>query len=139
MAEALGVLGAIAAASQIAQQCIDIAKMIASLYSKIHDAPNSIRSQIRLVDQLVAITRLIERNTSLQTDWMASALTTCLETTRQLLDELSKISTSAGDGRVRRVWRGLVGLMVEEKLQGLFAQLEQGKSSSAVYIGTIDA
>ena len=139
MAEALGVLGAIAAASQIAQQCIDIAKMIASLYSKIHDAPNSIRSQIRLVDQVVAITRLIERNTSLQTDWMASALTTCLETTRQLLDELSKISTSAGDGRVRRVWKGLVGLTVEEKLQGLFAQLEQGKSSLAVYIGTIDA
>lgn len=139
MAEALGVLGAIAAASQIAQQCIDIAKMIASLYSKIHDAPNSIRSQIRLVDQLVAITRLIERNPSLQTDWMASALTTCLETTRQLLDELSKISTSAGDGRARRVWKILVGMTVEEKLQGLFAQLEQGKSSLAVYIGTIDA
>lgn len=139
MAEALGLLGAFAAASQIAQQCIDIAKMIASLYSKIHDAPNSIRSQIRLVDQLVAITRLIERNKSLQTDWMASALTTCSETTGQLLDELRKISTSAGDGRVRRVWKGLVGLTVEEKLQGLFAQLEQEKSSLAVYIGTIDA
>ena len=150
MAEALGVLGAVAAASRvpqqciniakmIAQQCINIAKMIASLSSKIHDAPNSIRSHIRLVDQLVAITHLIERNTSLQTDWMASALTTCLETSWQLLDELSKISTSAGDGRVGRVWKGLVDLTVEEKLQGLFAQLEQGKSSLAEYIGTIDA
>ena len=139
MAEALGVLGAFAAASQIAQQCIDIAKMLVSLYSKIHDAPKSIDTQIRLVDQLVAITRLIECNTSLQTDWMDSALTTCLETTRQLLDELSKISTSAGDGRARRVWRGLVGLTVEKKLQGLFAQLEQGKTLLTMYIGTIDA
>lgn len=139
MAEALGVLGAIAAASQIAQQCIDIAKMIHSLYSKIHDAPNSIRSQIGLVEQLVTISSLIEPNTSLQTDWMASALTTCLETTRQLLHELSKISTSAGDGRVRRVRKGLANLMVEEKLQGLFAQLEQRKSSLILYIGTVDA
>lgn len=139
MAEALGVLGAIAAASQITQQCIDIAKMITSLYSMIHDAPNSIRSQIRLVQQLVAITSLIERNTSLQTDLMASALTTCLETTRQLLDELSRISTSAGDRRVRRVWKGLIGLMVEGKLQRLFTQLEQRKSALALCIGTIDA
>ena len=139
MAEALGVLGAIAAASQITQQFIDIAKIITSLYSKIHDAPDSIRSQKLQVEQLVFITGLIERNTSLQTDWMASALTTCLETTRQLLDELSRISTSAGDGRVRRVWKGLVGVIVEEKLRGLFAQLEQRKSSLALYIGTIDA
>lgn len=139
MAEVLAVLGAIAAASQITQQCIIIAKIITGLYSKIPDAPNSIRSQIRQVEQLVTITSLIERNTSLQTDLMASALKTCLETTRQLLDELSKISTSAGDGRLRRVWRGLAGLMVEERLQGLFAQLEQRKSSLAIYIGTIDA
>lgn len=139
MAEALGVLGAIAAASQITQQCIDIAKVITSLYSKIHGAPDSIRSQILQVEQLVNITSLIEHNTSLQTDLMASALTTCLETTRQLLDELSKISTSAGDGRVRRVWKGLVALTVEEKLQRLFTQLEQRKSSLALYIGTNDA
>ena len=139
MAEALGVLGAIAAASQTAQQCIDIAKMIYSLYSKIQDAPNSIRSQIGLVEQLVTITSLIEPNNSLQTDWMASALKACLEITRQLLDELSRISTSAGDGRARRVWKGLVGLMVEEKLQGLFAQLEQRKSLLVLYIETVDA
>lgn len=132
MAEALG---AVAAASQIAQQCISIAKMIA----KIRDAPNSIHSQIRLVNQLGAITRSIECNKSLQTDLMASALASCSEKTRQLLVELSKISTSAGDGRVRRVWKGLVGLTVEKKLQGLFAQLEQEKSSLAVLIGNIDA
>ena len=139
MAEALGVLGAIAAASQIAQQCIDIFKMIHSLYSKIQDAPNSVRSKIGLVEQLVTITSLIGPNTSLQTDWMASALTTCLETARQLLDELNKISTSAGDGRVRRLRKALAGMMVDEKLQGLFAQLEQRKSSLVLYIGTVDA
>ena len=139
MAEVLGVLGAVAAASQITQQCIHIAKIITSLCSKIRDAPNSIRSQIVQVEQLITITSLIECNTSLQTDLMASVLRTCSETTRQLLDELSKISTSAGDGRVRRVWRGLAGLMVEDKLQGLFAQLEQRKSSLALHIGTIDA
>ena len=139
MAEALAVLGAVAAASQIAQQCLSISKIIYSLCSKIHDAPNSIRSQIGLVEQLDTITRLIEPNNSLQTDWMASALKTCLETTRQLSDELSKISMSAGDGRVRRVWKGLVGLMVEKKLRELFAQLEQRKSSLVLYIQTVDA
>ena len=139
MAEALGVLGAIAAASQTTQQCIDIIKMIYSLYSKINDAPNSIRLQIGLVEQLVTITSLIEPNKSLQTDLMASLLKTCLETTRQLLDELSKISTSARDGKVRRFWKGLVALVVEEKLQGLFAQLEQRKSSLLLCIETVNA
>ena len=139
MAEALGVLGAIAAASQTAQQCFDIIKMIYSLYSKINDAPNSIRLQIGLVEQLVTITSLIEPNKSLQTDLMASLLKTCLETTRQLLDELSKISTSARDGKVRRFLKGLVALVVEEKLQGLFAQLEQRKSSLLLCIETVDA
>ena len=139
MAEVLAVLGAIAAASQIAEQCVDIAKTIYSLYSKIHDAPNSIRSQISLVEQLITITRLIEPNTSLQTETMASALETCLETTQQLSVEFSKISASASDSRVRRVWKNLVSLIAEEKLQGLFAQLEQRKSSLILCIQTVDA
>ena len=139
MAEAFGVLGAVAAASQTTQQCFDIIKMIYSLYSKINDAPKRIRLQIGLVEQLLAVTGLIEPNKSLQTDVMASLLKTCLETTRQLLDELRKISTSARDGKVRRFWKGLVALVVEEKLQELFAQLEQRKSSLLLCIGTVDA
>ena len=128
MAEVLGVLGAIAAASQITQQCINIAQTINSLYSKIQDASNSIRSQILQVEQLVTITSLIERNTFLQTDLMSPTLGRYLETTWQLLDELSKISTSAGDGRVRRVWRGLVGLMVAESCKDLLSNSSRGRA-----------
>ena len=45
---------------------------------------------------------------------MKSVLGICLKTTQQSLEELSKISTTVEDGRMRK---GLISLIVEEKIQ----------------------
>ena len=139
MAEALAVLSAVAAASQLAEQCVKISKFIASLYSKVRDAPESIRKQTVQVEQLIAIARLVQHNLSLQTDLVASILGNCFREAGQLGEELKKISVSAGGGRAKSIWKVLVGLTKEEKILAHFARLEQEKSALALCIETIDA
>jgi hypothetical protein len=139
MAEILATLGAVAAASQLVEQCIKISKFITSLYSKVCDAPESIHKQTVQVKQFIAIARLVQHNPSLQTDLVASILGNCFREAEQLGDELRKISVSAEDRTTRKVWKVLVGLTKEEKILALFARLEQEKVALALCIETIDS
>lgn len=139
MAELLAVLGGLAAAFQLTQQCIQITRLIAGLYTNITDTPGNIRLHATQVGQLAAIAELIEKNSSLQTDLVTSILQTCQEVALQLLDELTKVSSSAKDGRVKKSWKTLVGLTKEEKIQALFNKLEQRKSTLSLCIETIDS
>jgi len=136
MAEAIA---AVAAASQLAGQCVKISKFIVSLYSKVHDAPESIRKQKVQVEHLMAIARLVQDSLSLQTDLVASILGNCFREAGKLLEELNKISVSSGDGRTKKIWKVLVGLAKEEKILALFARLEQETSMLALCIETIDS
>jgi hypothetical protein len=43
------------------------------------------------------------------------------------------------DGRVVKLWKALAGVRREDKILALFAKLEQGKSTLALYIATIDS
>jgi len=70
----LKVLGAVASAVQLADTCLKIATCAVDLFSRIRDAPETIRKRIVAVDQLVEIARLIEHNPSLQTPLIASVL-----------------------------------------------------------------
>jgi hypothetical protein len=139
MAEVLATLGAVAAASQLAQLCIKISKFIASLYSKVYDTPESIRKQTVQVEQLIAIARLVQHNPSLQTNLVASILGNCFQEAGQLGDKLRKISVSAEDSTTRKVWKVLVGLTKEEKILALFARLEQEKVVLILCIEMIDS
>ena len=116
MAEVLVTLGAVAAASQLAEQCVKISKFIASLYSKVRDAPESIRKQTVQVEQLIAIARLVQHNLSLQTDLVASILGNCFREAGQLGEELKKISVSAGDA----LWSRSMGFFCRDTLLLLY-------------------
>jgi hypothetical protein len=139
MAEALVILGAVAASSQLAEQCLGIIKLIAGLYLKFRNAPESIRRQTVQVEQLIAITRLVQHNPSLQTDLVASILRNCFAAAGQLEEELRKLSISAGDGKIKKIWTAIVGLTKEEKILALFERLDQEKSILALCIETIDS
>jgi hypothetical protein len=55
----LAVLGAVAAATQLVEQGIKITQFLSKLYSKIQDAPESVRKHFVYVKQLIDIARLI--------------------------------------------------------------------------------
>ena len=112
--EVLGVLGALAAASQLAEQGLKIALLLSELCKKVQDAPESIRKQVVLVQQLVDVCRLIESNQSLQTTAVASILRTCLLGIDQLQDILRKISVVARDGKARQLWKAFDGVVKEK-------------------------
>src|SRR5436309_3675771 len=99
MAEVLATFGAVAAACQLAQQCVKIGIFISGLYSKVRDAPESIRKQAVQVEQLIDIARLVQHNPSLQTDLLASILGNCFREAARLEEELMKIDVPAGDGK----------------------------------------
>ena len=57
--EVLSFLGTLAAASQLVEQSIKVVNFISDLYTKVHDAPESIKEQIVQIEQLVGIATLI--------------------------------------------------------------------------------
>lgn len=133
------VLGALAAASQLAEQGLKIVIFISDLYSKVRDAPESIRKQSVQVEQLINIAKLIEHNPSLQIDSVGSILRNCTGEAEKLKEMLENISTAAGDGKAKKLWKVLDGVAKEKRILALFANLEREKSSLALCIETIDA
>src|SRR5271168_3074304 len=133
------VLGALAAASQLTEQSLKIAIIISDLYLKVRDAPESIRKQSVQVEQLIDIAKLIKHNPPLQTALVESILHNCVSEAEKLQEILGKISTAAGDGRVKKLWKALDGVAKEKRILALFAKLEQEKSSLALCIETIDS
>ena len=135
----LEAVGAAAAAAQFIDQGTKIAIFISDLYSKIRDAPESIRKQSVQVEQLTDISRLIEHNPSLQTSAVASTLRTCLVEADKLQEILSKLSVSAQDGKTKKLWKALDGVTKEKKISILFQNLEQQKSLLALSIQAVDS
>ncbi|KAI9764416.1 MAG: hypothetical protein M1840_008439 [Geoglossum simile] len=135
----LEVLGALAAASQLAAQGLKIAIFVSDLYSKVSDAPESIRKQFIQVEQPIDTARLIERNPQLQTDQVASILCNCIGEAENLKQVLASISAAAGDGKVRKLWTSLDGVAKEKRILALVSNLEREKSSLMLCIGIIDS
>jgi hypothetical protein len=133
------VLGALAAASQLTEQSIQIAIFISNLYSKVRDAPESIRKQSVQLEQLIDIAKLIGHNPPLQTDLVGSVLHNCVGEAEKLQEILANVSTAAGDGKVKKLWKALDGVAKEKRILALFANLEREKSSLALCIKTIDS
>jgi len=114
-------------ASQLStEQSLKIAFIISDLYLKIRE-------------QSVQVEQPIKHNPPLQTALVESILRNCVGEAEKLQEILGKISTAAGDGRVRKLWKALDGVAKEKRILALFAKLEQEKSSLALCIETIDS
>jgi N-terminal domain on NACHT_NTPase and P-loop NTPases len=131
------VLGALAAASQLAEQGLRIAVFISELYVKVRDAPESIRRQSIQIQQLIDIAKLIEHTPPLQTTSVESILRNCVGEAEKLQEILGKVSTAAGDGRVKKMWKALDVVAKEKMINILFTRLEREKSSLVLCIETI--
>ena len=132
------VLGALAAASQLAEQGLKITGAIYDLYRKVRDAPESIRQQSVQVEQLIDIAKLIKKNPSLQTDPVSSILKSCSNEARDLLHILRGVTPAGGAYRPENIWRALAAVSKEKTIVAHLANLERGKSALALCIETID-
>lgn len=133
------VLGAVAAASQLVQQGIEITKFLSDLYSKVQEAPESVRKQLVHIEQLIDIARLIIQNPSLQKESMASILRTCLRQAVDMQNLLEKVSATEKDGRLKKIWKSVAVVTKEKKIDTLFNDLEREKSALALCILETDS
>jgi hypothetical protein len=138
MADPLSILGAIAAASQLAQQAFEIIKFFSDLYEKVQDAGESIRTRMLHIEQLIDISKLIAKTPTLQTTAIQSVLVTCLRTTITLHDILQELSSDK-EGLLRRIMKAVKAVRKEDKIMILLDNIERGKSSLALCIHQIDA
>src|SRR5277367_1604529 len=124
MADPLSILGAIAAASQLAQQAFEIIKFFSDLYAKIQDAGESIRTRMLHIEQLIDISKLIAKTPTLQTTTIQSVLVTCLRTTIALREVLQKLSSDE-EGQVKRIMKRVMAVRKEDKIMTLLDNIER--------------
>lgn len=138
MADPLSILGAIAAASQLAQQAFEIVKFFSDLYAKIQDPGKSIQTRMQHVEQLIDISKLIAKTPTLQTAPIQSVLVTCLQTAITLREVLQELSSDE-EGRLRRIMKAVRAVRKDDKIMILLDNIERDKSSLLLCIHQIDA
>ena len=135
----LEVLGAVASAVQLADACLKIATCAVDLFSRVRDAPETIRKRIVAVEQLVEIARLIEHNPSLQTPLIASVLTRARADADQLFEILTKIDAQPSAGKVVKYWKALEGITREKRILAICDRLQENKTLLTLYIASINS
>lgn len=132
-------MGVLTAASQLAEQGLKITGAIYDLYKKVRDAPESIRQQSVQIEQLIDIAKLIGNNPSLQTDSVSSILNSCSNEAKDLLNILRKVTPARETNKPEKMWKALAAVSKEKRIIAHLAKLEQGKSTLALCIETIDS
>ena len=139
MADPLSILGAAAAAGQFVEQGINLTKFLWDLYSKMQDAPESVRKQIVQIEQLLGLSRLFLQNPTLQTAAVASILGTCLQRAQEFQKVLVGVAVTGSDGRFVKIKKSLDAVMKDKKITALFENLEREKSALMLCIQEIDS
>jgi hypothetical protein len=133
------ILGAVASAVQLADTCMKIAICAIDLFSRVRDAPETIRKRIVAVEQLVEIARLIQHNPSLQTSLIASVLNRARADADQLFEILTKIDAQLTAGKVVKYWKALEGVTKEKRILAMCDRLQENKASLTLYIASINS
>lgn len=127
MADPVTILGAMAAASQLAEEGLQITLFLCQLGSKIRGARDLTNRRVKQVEQLIIIARQIISNPSLQTETMASILQACLEETRKLDKLLRKLAVSSRHSKSIRFTRSLKAVIKKKEINAHFESLERIK------------
>lgn len=127
MADPVTILGAIAAASQLAEQGLKITLLLCQIGSQVRDARDTTNRRVEQVEQLISIARQIILNPSLQTENVASVLKTCLDETGALDRVLRKLVISSKHNRVLRFAKSLKAVTKEREINSHFESLERIK------------
>ncbi|KAL9056761.1 MAG: hypothetical protein Q9162_002732 [Coniocarpon cinnabarinum] len=121
------VLGAAAAASQIAEQALGIISSLIKLYEKSKKAAETIRRQIRQLQQFKSITDDITNDPSLHTPSMALTLTSCTDVLERIKKKLERLAEGLARPGIRKYSYSLLAAMKEQDLEKLFDGLDRHK------------
>jgi hypothetical protein len=138
MADPLTVLGAAAAAAQLAKQAYSLLKFFSALYGKTMEAPELTQARVAHIEQLRSVSKLIENTKPLQTSEVQAVLVACLQTTVDLNKILEQCSPRGKDF-LRRALQSARVVHKEDKIVVLLDRIEKQKSLLALCIHQLDA
>ena len=134
----LEVLGAVAAAVQLAECGLKIARLITQLRSQVHDAPASLSRRLLQVQHLTEIARLIESSPALQTTLIERLLESCLRDAAELEALFERmVSKSSSHGKIAKYWKAVGDMNKEKQISALCDRLEEGKSAITLCIVSV--
>jgi len=128
-------LGAIAAASQLAQQCLYLTSLITSIKS----SQTYITQISQHVTHLTYLSHRVISNPGLQIRIISQLLSALLAETRSLDESLRDLVVSRKDGRARRWLKGVNSVRRREVLEERVHGLERMVSLLGVAIGEVNA
>ena len=142
MAEALALLGAVAAAIQ----CLDIGRSLLrtgfNLCSKLHDAPHKIRRSLKQLQQLVDLIEPVKQQShnSLTSPliassqpvlmsastllWLEALIRDCTTQFQTLEAILKELLSELEDRKGKVIWKSILTLKREQTITELFSEIE---------------
>jgi hypothetical protein len=135
----LEILGAFAAAAQLADAAIEIIQLMSTFCRKIIDTPKSIETRAIQIQQLIDIAELIKRTPPLQTALMGSILNNCVKEAEDLRDVLIKLMADSDSSRIEKYWKAIVGVAKEKRILGILEKLEEERSALTLCIASINS
>jgi hypothetical protein len=135
MASGLEVLGALAAASQIAEQVLRIVKLVQS----IRDAPEEVLQHIASLQQLASVVESIKANPSYQSRQVAEILSLINTKTSAISDTLDKLQTDPSNSKASVFKKAVNSTWNSDNVANKLDQIERDKTTLALCLAQIDA
>jgi hypothetical protein len=133
----LSILGAVSAATALAQQTIQLAQFLVSLHGNIKDAPEFIQTRVSSIERLTA--NLVRTTAPLQTTQVATVLEAMIVSTKKLLEILQKLNLEDRGKLKKKVFVQWKAALKENDVLLLLDQIERNKSELALCFLQIEA
>lgn len=154
MAEAIALLGAVAAGAQCAQVGGQILLLGWSLRSKLQAAPDQVKGWLGQIEQLVALAELMKEPDSdlsqsvlrlpspqsssparTAATWVEAALLECTAQASTLTDVLKDMLQEVDDGKGRKIWKTILTVKREREITSALQEIERQKSMLNMWLG----
>jgi hypothetical protein len=139
MADPLTALGTIAAASQLASQCLNLTLFICSLPSQFRESRELVVETAQQIEHFTSIARQIISNPSLQTGTMAGVLERCLEETRKLSSFLEDLAVEQRNSRVKRWIKGFKAIKSKGVVKDRVERVNKWRALLALCVAETDS
>lgn len=133
------ILGAVAAAIQLAETGLKIVKLISSLPSHVEGAPTWIKRRQAQIQHLVEIARIIQSSSALQTSLVQSLLESCSREAKELEAILADLVIDPAMGTFARYWKAAGSVRKEKRIAAICDRLEEEKSAITLCIVSISS
>lgn len=161
MAEAIALLGAVAAGVQCAQVCVQILLLGSSLRSKLQDALDKVKKWLGQIEQLIALAELMKKNDAdlslsalrilpplsssssssseaaarTAATWVKAALLECTAQAQDLKSVLTDMLQEVDEGKGRKIWKTILTMKRVLRITSSLQEIERQKSMLNMWLG----